>query len=287
MKAVAFEVTTQRTVSKDTKHMVGGPWGRVSLNMSQLILISGTFTVDMTQARGDAAVPNNATATTGANETMSPHNDNDYTAVVHAIFTCGSFVILMPLGVIYLRVLERVRWHWMNQLLSFAGAFVGGGIGIYLSTTYNKSKSFNSAHQIIGILVIMALILQVALGWYHHRAYKRTQNPTPYGAGHRYLGQIVILIGIANGAIGLSYADNGKYIAPYVVVSAVVVVLTAGWVLFSRWRANRNKKYGIVSGGVRNGQGFVPPQYGEYSSDIHLGSMPPTNYPEQQTRGFV
>jgi len=259
----------------------------MSMKTYQLIPTSGTFTVDIPHAHGEAAVPNNLTGITGATETMSPHTDNDYTAIVHAIFTCGAFIILMPLGVIYLRVLERVRWHWMNQVLAFAGAFIGGGIGIYLSTTYNKSKSFNSAHQIIGILVILALILQVALGWYHHRAYKRTQHSTPYGAGHRYFGQILILIGIVNGAIGLSFADNGKYITPYVVVSIVVVLLTGAWVFFSRWRASRNKKYGILSGPARNNPGFIPPQYGEYNSDIHLASMPPTNYPEQQTRGFV
>ena len=241
----------------------------------------------MIQATGDAVVPNNATGTTGTKEITGPHSDNDYTAIAHAIFTCGAFVILMPLGIIFLRILEKVRWHWVNQVLAFTVAFLGGGIGVYLSTTYNKSKSFNSAHQIIGILIILALVLQVALGWYHHRAYKSTQKSTPFGIAHRYFGQIVTIIGIANGATGLSFADNGKYVAPYLVVSAVIVALTAAWVLFTRWRANRNKKYGILSGAARSNTGFIPPQYGEYNSDIHLGSMPPSNYPEQQTRGFV
>jgi len=244
----------------------------------------GTFQLDMVQASGDAAVPNNATGTTGSTETLKPKTDTDYTAVAHAVFTCGAFIILMPLGIIFLRVLERVRWHWVTQLVAFVAAFVGGGIGIYLSTTYTKSSSFNSAHQIIGILIILALVLQVALGWYHHRAYKRTQKSTRFGLVHRYFGQIVILVGIVDGALGLALADNSKAIAAYVAVSVVIVALTAAWVLFKRWRAYRDKKYGILSGAARS---TVPPQYGEYHSEVNLGSLPPANYSEQQTRGFV
>ena len=244
----------------------------------------GSFQLNMLQASGDAAVPNNATGTTGSTETLSPKTDTNYAAIAHAIFTCGAFIILMPLAILFLCVLERVRWHWVTQLLAFIGAFIGGGIGIYLSTTYSKSSSFNSAHQIIGILVILALVLQVALGWYHHRAYKRTQKSTHFGLVHRYFGRIILLIGILEGALGLSLADNNKAIAPYVAVSVVIIALTAAWVLFKRWRAYRNKNYGIPSGTPRDD---VPPQYGEYNSEINLGSMPPGNYSDQQTRGFI
>jgi H+/Cl- antiporter ClcA len=51
------------------------------------------------------------------------------------IFT---FVILMPLGLVLLRVVESVRWHAINQTLAAILAIIGGAIGIYLGLMYNR-----------------------------------------------------------------------------------------------------------------------------------------------------
>ncbi|MCJ1396263.1 hypothetical protein MMC18_009152 [Xylographa bjoerkii] len=220
--------------------------------------------MNMVQAYGAASVPTNVSINTGATAVGSPKSDNDYTAIVHAVFLCIAFVIMMPLGAVFLRIFERVRWHWINQLLALAVAFLGFAIGIFLSTTYNKSKSFNSAHQIIGIIVILALFFQAWLGWHHHRVYKRTERTTPYAPIHRYFGSFLILAGLANGAIGLTYAENNKYISAYLVVSLVLVALMAAWVFFKRWQVSRDKSYGILE--RRRGGSSLQPS----SSDIHL-----------------
>ncbi|MCJ1283405.1 hypothetical protein MMC26_002733 [Xylographa opegraphella] len=212
----------------------------------------GRFTMNMVQAYGAAAVPTNVLANSGAAEVGPPNSDNDYTAIAHATFTCLAFVILMPLGVVFLRIFERVRWHWINQLLALSVALIGLVIGVYLSTTYNKSKSFNSAHQIIGILVILALFLQAWLGWHHHQVYKRTKRSTPYAPVHRYFGSFLILAGLANGAIGLAFAENNNRILVYLVISILIVVLVAVWVFFNRWRTSRGRSNGLLEIG-RNG----------------------------------
>ena len=222
---------------------------RLSLEVStifrKLTQYIGRFTMNMVQAYGAAAIPTNVSTNSGAAEVGPPSSDNDYTAIAHAVFTCIAFVIVMPLGVVFLRILERVRWHWLNQLLALSMALIGLVIGIYLSTTYNKSKSFNSAHQIIGILVILALFLQAWLGWHHHQVYKRTKRTTPYAPVHRYFGSFLILAGLANGAIGLAFAENNNNIVVYLVISIILVVLVAVWVVFNSWWISRGRRNGI------------------------------------------
>ncbi|MCJ1418914.1 hypothetical protein MMC32_005265 [Xylographa parallela] len=224
----------------------------------------GRFTMNMIQAYGAAAVPTNVSTNSGAAEVGPPSSDNDYTAIAHAVFTCIAFVIMMPLGVIFLRILERVRWHWINELLALLVAFIGLVIGIYLSTTYNKSKSFNSAHQLIGILVILALFLQAWLGWHHHQVYKRIKRTTPYAPVHRFFGCFLILAGLANGAVGLDYAKNNSRILVYLVISIILVGLVATWVLFNRWWVRRGGRNGIHE----SSRYESPPQ--PFSSDVHL-----------------
>jgi len=53
------------------------------------------------------------------------------------IFT---FVALMPLGLVLLRVVESVRWHAINQTVAAILAIIGGGIGVYIGLMYNRVR---------------------------------------------------------------------------------------------------------------------------------------------------
>jgi hypothetical protein len=48
-----------------------------------------------------------------------------------------SFLGLMPIGLLILRVVDNVRWHGLNQTLSVV-ALIGAFVGIYLGTMYNR-----------------------------------------------------------------------------------------------------------------------------------------------------
>jgi hypothetical protein len=148
-----------------------------------------------------------------------------------------AFILLMPLGVIFLRIFERVRWHWANQALAAGGALLASGIGIYLSSMYTKSTGYTSAHQLLGLAVSVLLLLQLFLGFWHHRLYKATQRTTVYALVHRYLGQAIIFAAIINGGIGLTWsrASTG-IIVGYTVAVVVVAVLTIGALAWKRWR---------------------------------------------------
>jgi hypothetical protein len=64
-------------------------------------------------------------------------NDNDWSGPVHAVLMAGSFVIIFPLGVVFLRLLEKVKWHAWMQGVGAVLAFIGAGVGIYLGREYN------------------------------------------------------------------------------------------------------------------------------------------------------
>lgn len=92
----------------------------------------------MVQATGEGGVPTNTTLTSGAAAVGSARIDHDYGNAFHALIMTGAFVILFPLGVLFLRVFEKVILHWLNQAFAVLVVIVGAGIGIYISLMYNK-----------------------------------------------------------------------------------------------------------------------------------------------------
>ncbi|KAF2813183.1 CBD9-like protein [Mytilinidion resinicola] len=249
----------------------------------------GTFQMDLTKATvhdGDGVTPpKGAAAWTNSNSGKAEDvttGDMDYIIPVHAVAMCGAFVLLYPGGVLLLRVLEKVMWHaWMQGLATII-AILGVGLGIKLSLTYNHSKSFNAAHQLIGLVVVLACVVQFALGYLHHRAYKRTQRPTPLGRIHRFAGPVILLIGITNGFTGFNFSDNAKDNIWYGAVVAIVLVVTVGLLIWARIRNGRRAKKatsqefglpayeGMRGEGGNDSGGYDASRYG---SNVHLGTM--------------
>jgi hypothetical protein len=161
--------------------------------------------------------------------------------IIHAVLTCTAFILIMPGGIVMLRVIPMsVRWHWLNQSVAAVLAGIGGILGLWLSTFFNKSKNYNSAHQILGLISVIGMLIQLGFGFWHHLQYKRTQKSTKYGHIHRHLGRFIILLAIVTGGIGLtwSYASSGVVIG-YVVV---VIILTLGTICSVMWRGYASRR---------------------------------------------
>ncbi|ROW10049.1 hypothetical protein VPNG_06518 [Cytospora leucostoma] len=189
----------------------------------------GTFTMDMTHATGPAgpAVLNYTTTDDSDGATLVgkiTEGMYDWVAVAHAVFMVGCFFGLMPFGVLVLRVGQWVRWHGLNQGVAMLGVIVGFGLGIKTSTLYNRSKSFNTPHQIIGILVFIFLFGQFVLGFMHHRKFKKTQKPTKLAPIHVWLGRLIIVLGIVNGFLGFPLALSPRY--DYALLAIIVAVVS-------------------------------------------------------------
>lgn len=258
----------------------------------------GAFTMDLTKAVGIRGIPVPATAdTTGTIQTQDK-TDHDFSPALHACLMILAFVGLMPLGLVILRFMNSVKWHGLNQTLSAAVALLGVMLGIYCGTMYNRSKNFNSAHQIFGIVITLAMIAQFVLGYMHHRIYKRTQSPTKLAPIHIWLGRVVIPAGIANGFLGFPLALNSKY--NWALLGCILLaIIVLGPFAFWGWRRNSNRRktalVGTDSDGGPAGYQSQPWNSDVTRSDINLSQMnyPPRNYPPQdyespaQGRQFV
>ncbi|KAH8909415.1 CBD9-like protein [Coniochaeta sp. PMI_546] len=209
--------------------------------------IYGSFSVNLKQAVSSlerppllgtpGAVPSSGSAL------LSNKSTQNWTAIVHAVIMVGCFIGLLPLGIILLRVVHKVRWHAVNQSLALVGIVVGAGVGIYDSTRYNRSKSFNTAHQVVGLLVTILMVVQFVLGFIHHRMYKQTLQATKFAPVHVWLGRILIIASAVVAFLGfpLALTKNGDIILA-VVVALVTAVLTC-LILWKRYfRSSHNQQ---------------------------------------------
>lgn len=154
-----------------------------------------------------------------------------------------------------------------------------------------QSKNFNSAHQLFGIAIILAMVAQFVLGFIHHRIYKRTLAPTKLAPIHVWLGRIVIPCGIANGFLGFPLALNPKSnygLAALTILVIIVLCVSAFW---RRKRTNQRETTAFV--GVGDGQGGAGRSWtnpGDGETDIALGQMGSEHelpYPEHQQSFLV
>ena len=103
-----------------------------------------------------------------------------------------------------------------------------------------QTKDFNSAHQVIGILLFAALFVQLGLGLAHHHIYRKSQKPTALSKVHLVLGPAIVIIGLINGGLGISLANSS--VTAYVVVLIVLAAAFAGTRLWL-YRTNGIKQY--------------------------------------------
>ncbi|CAK4033495.1 integral membrane [Lecanosticta acicola] len=164
----------------------------------------------------------------------------DWAPAAHAAFMCVAFLFIFPLGAISLRLVRRARFHAMLQMIGLVFVLIGFGLGIYAAKLYNKSKHFNSVHQIIGLVVFAGLFLQIGLGLSHHLIFMRSGTPTPLGKTHRFLGIFIMVLAVVNGGLGFDFANNPS--TAYAAVVAVMAVLF-GALTFWVWTYNRKHVY--------------------------------------------
>ncbi|KAH0538585.1 hypothetical protein FGG08_004835 [Glutinoglossum americanum] len=200
----------------------------------------GGFTMDMIQATGAGGVPGPASAMSGAASIGSAQLNFNYFKLFHALFMSSVFVFLYPLGIICARVFGWVRFHVIKMIFATILAFTGFFLAVYMSTWYNKSRYWNTPHQIIGLLVMIAIVVQIVMGFMHHR--QRSEERTPKVRAHSWIGQGVLLVGIINGGIGFNFAGASR--TPIILYSLSVIAMALFYSLMFYFKScwNRHKK---------------------------------------------
>ncbi|KAJ5610656.1 hypothetical protein N7510_007375 [Penicillium lagena] len=232
------------------------------------------FFVDMVHATGGSGGLPISYTTAAGSSLASTTSDSNWPSIIHALCLCGAFILLMPSGVILLRVYPKsVRWHWVNQTISTGLSLIGIVIGFYLSTMFTKSQSFGSTHQILGIIILLAMLLQLGMGFWHHWMYKRTQSPTRYGILHRYFGWVVMFLAIINGGIGLTWSyTSTSVVIGYSVAVTIIGLGVLGTVFRAKWTSGRSQK-----GYVNEPTDLISLQtgYGPNDSYLRAADSPP------------
>ncbi|RYP71117.1 hypothetical protein DL771_005051 [Monosporascus sp. 5C6A] len=217
----------------------------------------GSFTMDMVNATGPGRVPTiEASLESESIGTVLETSVFQYKhkwAMLHAIVMVLCFAVMYPFGILVLRLGNWVRWHAINQGIALFLVFIGFGLGIRISGVYNRSKNFNTAHQVIGILVLVFVVIQFALGFMHHRVYKKTQQATKMAPIHVWLGRLAIILGVANGFTGFTLAGSPKN--NYVLMGIVLFVFPV-IVLVLVTKRLLQKKYGKNKEDSSEGGGY-------------------------------
>jgi hypothetical protein len=158
---------------------------------------TGTFFMDMSATQTNSTSIPSITGTANLNTTALPGSVAAL-VLLHAIGLGGSFIILFPLGVSLLTFFDSFRLHWMLQIIVTVICIIGLALAVVLSVMDVEYSSFNTAHQVIGILVVAILTFQAVLGYIHHKNFKKVHGRTWASYAHLWTGRMVILAGMVN-----------------------------------------------------------------------------------------
>ena len=86
----------------------------------------------------------------------------------------------------------------MLQVFAILVCVIGLVVALAFSAMDPEYSSFNEGHQIIGIVAVLALVVQALLGYKHHRDFKKTGRRTAVSLAHLWLGRIVMALGMVN-----------------------------------------------------------------------------------------
>lgn len=118
----------------------------------------GHFTMDMTAAIGAGGVP----AATSASKNITAGEmikDSDPTRIAHAIIGCVALFVIWPLNILIAGFFKNIRIHVVLSVVIVVFLIVAYSLGISTSTQYNRSKHFNSAHQILAFISLVPILL--------------------------------------------------------------------------------------------------------------------------------
>ncbi|KAL8755624.1 MAG: hypothetical protein Q9184_004739 [Pyrenodesmia sp. 2 TL-2023] len=169
--------------------------------------------------------------------------------------------------------MHKVRWHYFTQGLGILIILIGAALGLSVSRSYNRSKSYTSPHQLIGLAVVALILLQATLGTLHHRIFKAKQTPTVMGLIHRFLGPVAILAALVNGFLGFNLAQSSRHNIGYAIVIVLVTLILGGggyWQVRRRRRMDvfdtpaavnfrRGNEEGTTNNDIPLQQGYGPP----------------------------
>ncbi|KAI8847390.1 hypothetical protein BC829DRAFT_396479 [Chytridium lagenaria] len=167
--------------------------------------------------------------------------DNEYTNMVHGVLMFVAWGVAPFIGIFIARFLKNALGVWWFRLHVFFLLIVCGFLtaaGFLVRFLTKTPPHFKSNHEIIGLTVIVAMILQMILGVISDRMWSPDRPSVPWwDKVHWWLGRLTTLLGLANLFLGidrynkvtpLNPASNGFFIALAVWIAVWIGVFVYG-----------------------------------------------------------
>ncbi|KAF2664617.1 CBD9-like protein [Microthyrium microscopicum] len=223
-----------------------------------------TFTIDMTQAtvpsNSNDTIPTLGSEVSGASSHSNVETTRDYLSPGHAIATIVALIVLIPLDSMMRMCIKTVKFHIFMYILITILFIVGSALGFAVSSQFNRSKKYNSAHQVLGIIIFFAFFAQIPMGYFSYRRVKaqwiaeqdtqpivssepelpaRPRKRDPVKLTHMLIGVFIVLLAVVNGPLGFNLSLTSAYNMYWVVLSVgvfAVLVIASGlrWMLKTR-----------------------------------------------------
>ncbi|KAI9039755.1 cytochrome and DOMON domain-containing protein [Aspergillus affinis] len=146
--------------------------------------------------------------------------------IAHGFLMAFAFVLLFPAFAILVPLpipISVAKVHAPLQAFTLAVAIAGMGLGLHLWV--RGGVSHVDVHHILGIIVMAFLILfQPAMGWLQHMHFRKRGTKSSFAYAHRWLGRILIILGIINGGLGFRLAGIGSPSTPRSAMIAYSVI---------------------------------------------------------------
>ncbi|KAF2646281.1 CBD9-like protein [Massarina eburnea CBS 473.64] len=201
-----------------------GPGNRINSNSPNAPLkrhyTYGKFTMDMRQATGKGAVPASASTSNGVNLEGSMVRDHDRKDLAHAVLGCLALFVLWPINVLVAGFFRNIRIHVGVSVFTMVFLVISYALGIATSGQYNRSKAFNSPHQILAFIAILPIFLLSIL------SAKPIINLRPWIPRlHTPLTALILTTLIITGGLGLRLSSSPTpFILAYLSIALIVFV---------------------------------------------------------------
>ncbi|KAF9240584.1 hypothetical protein DTO013E5_9791 [Penicillium roqueforti] len=207
-------------------HVGNGGWVRFYVDMARSLTQPGDYYPSFPPLRpniealgaSDTPIGISGIAATAAN-TWRKVKATALLQMTHGIMMAGSFLFLLPVGVLALRSgsPRSFTYHWILQGLATTCMIVGAGTGIALNQAHEHGHSHNkrhdsdsakasaifNTHQFLGGMIVAFLLIQILLGWWHHVTFVRIRARTWVSYAHIWVGRMEMVGGCANLLIGM------------------------------------------------------------------------------------
>ncbi|KAJ3319607.1 hypothetical protein HDV06_006169 [Boothiomyces sp. JEL0866] len=203
-----------------------------NLRFSQHAGTYGSFAVDFTTTA-------NSTISGGSNNPyLYPSGSFTYQQIVamHGVLMFIAWAVSPFIGIYIARYTKDLLGHnWYRLHVFFMGVACGLAtiVSFFLIVLYIHPPHFNKLHHILGLIIFLAVILQIILGYISNAKWSPDRTSIPWwDKAHWWFGRSLFLLGLVNVYLGISLYNDNFGIASWVspVFWAMVVIGIVGLV---------------------------------------------------------